>query len=198
MLRRPMIAILPALLLVACSSASPGASQGGDQSAAASVAGSAAASQPGSSVAPSLPDVGGDGLASVDLTITGGAKAGHYAADITQGGCSTGAAGAGVFTVASVTLDPDTAFDGPQIFVYDPAAAASGTEDQFSAAFIFDNYAVTVEVNPYLSASTGSDYGSGTATLDNRGSSATLTIVGTTSAGEQVNATIECHQVTNF
>ena len=104
----------------------------------------------------------------------------------------------GTFAVASVTVDPAEAFGGPQITLYDAAAAAGGDDAEFSAAFPFNNYAYTVEVNPKLSASQGSDYGSGTATLDNRGSSATLTIEGTTSAGEEVQATIECHEVAAF
>jgi hypothetical protein len=142
---------------------------------------------------------GGNGLASVDLTITGGDYAGHYVVDLVgSGGCSTGVVGPGTFTVASVTLDPASSFVGPQITIYDADAAVSGTDVEFSAAFPFDNYAYTVEVNPYLSRSQGSDFGSGTATLDNRGSTATLTIEGTSASGEAVSATIECHQVTNF
>ena len=97
-------------------------------------------------------------------------------------------------------MDPASSFVGPQITIYDAdaASAAGGTDVEFSAAFPFDNYAYTVEVNPYLSRSQGSDFGSGTATLDNRGSTATLTIEGTSANGETVSATIECHQVTNF
>jgi len=199
MLRRSAAAILPILLiLAACGGASPAASQpAGSQPAGTTAPSQPAASVPGS-VAASTPGGGGSGLASVDLTITGGDYAGNYQVDILTGGCSTGAVGPGTFTVASVTVDPVGVFQGPQITIYDAAAAASGTDSQFSAGFVFDNYAYVAEVNPYLSASTGSDYGSGTATLDNPGSTATLTIVGTTSAGEEVEATIECHTVTNF
>lgn len=203
MSRRTLGALIPLVLLVACSSPassgeesqgggggeSPAASAGGGESAAESAAASTGGGGGGG---------GGDGLASVVLTITGGDYAGHYEVDITSGGCSTGATGPGTFAVASVTVDPAEAFGGPQITLYDAAAAADGDDAQFSAAFPFNNYAYTVEVNPYLSASQGSDFGSGTATLDNRGSSATLTIEGTTSAGEEVQATIECHSVTNF
>lgn len=197
MIRRTLAVLVPVVLLVACSSpASSGeASQGGGVSAAPgegeSAAASAAASTGGGG--------GGDGLATVDLTITGGDYAGEYHVDITSsGGCSTGVVGPGTFSVASVTVDPAEAFGGPQIVIYDAAAAASGTDSQFSAAFPFNNYAYTVEVNPYLSASAGGNYGSGTATLDDRGTTATVTIEGTTAAGEEVQATIECHTVANF
>ena len=202
MFRRIVGALIPIVLLVACSS--PGSSGeesqgGGEESAAASTGGGeSAAESAAASTGGGGGGGGGDGVASVDLTITGGDYAGHYEVDITSGGCSTGATGPGTFTVASVTVDPAEAFVGPQITLYDAAAAADGDDSQFSAAFPFDNYAYTVEVNPYLTASQGTDFGSGTATLDNRGSSATLTIVGTTSAGEEVEATIECHTVTNF
>ncbi|HET7082507.1 MAG TPA: hypothetical protein VFJ00_02205 [Candidatus Limnocylindria bacterium] len=199
MFRRILGALIPIVLLVACSSSassgeeSPGG--GGEESAGASSGGGESAAE---SAAASTGSGSGDGLASIDLTITGGDYAGHYEVDITSGGCSTGATGPGTFAVASVTVDPAEAFGGPQITLYDAAAAANGDDAEFSAAFPFNNYAYTVEVNPYLSASQGSDFGSGTATLDNRGSSATLTIEGTTSAGEEVSATIECHTVTNF
>ena len=198
MIRRIVAVLVPVVILVACSSpASSGeASQGrGGESAAPgggeSAAASAAASTGGGG--------GGGGLATVDLTITGGDYAGDYHVEITgSGGCSTGVVGPGTFSVASVTVDPAEAFGGPQIVIYDAGAAASGTDSQFSAAFPFNNYAYTVEVNPYLSASQGGNYGSGTATLDDRGTTATVTIEGTTSANEQVEATIECHTVANF
>ena len=102
------------------------------------------------------------------------------------------------FAVSSVTVEPAEAFGGPQISLYDAAAAANGDNANFSAAFPFNNYAYTVEINPYLSASQGGNFGSGTATLDNKGDTATLTIEGTMAAGEQVNATIECHSVANY
>jgi hypothetical protein len=202
MLRRSLAFLVPAVLLIACSSASPSGStpesQGGGESSAPSQGGeSSVPSQGGESSAPSQAG-GGNGMASVDLTITGGDRAGHYQADIIEGGCASGTQGPNTFTVASVTLDPDTNFDGPQLFLYDAAAAAGGDDAMFSAAFVFDNYNYTVEVNPYLSASQNADFGSGTATLDNRGSTATITIEGTTANGETVSATIECHAVTNF
>jgi hypothetical protein len=204
MIRRPLAVLAPIVLLVACSSpASSGEqSQGGAPSSGESSA-PAESTAPGESAAASVGGGGGggDGLASVDLTITGGDYAGHYQVEITgQGGCSTGTFGPGTFSVASVTVDPADAFMGPQLTLYDAdaASAAGGDSANFSSAFPFNNYAYTVEVNPYLSASQGSNFGSGTATLDNRGSTATVTIEGTTSAGEQVQATIECHTVTNL
>ncbi|MEO8639066.1 MAG: hypothetical protein ABI458_04020 [Chloroflexota bacterium] len=198
MIPRMLAIVVPVALLVACSSpASSGQeSQGGgagESSAAGAGAGQSAAASTGGGGG------GGDSLASVDLTITGGEKAGHYQVEITgSGGCSTGVVGPGTFAVSSVTVDPAESFGGPQITIYDADAAASGTDSQFSAAFPFDNYAYTVEVNPYLSASQGGDFGAGTATLDNRGTTATLTIEGTTANGETVDATIECHSVANF
>lgn len=198
MIRRSLAVLVPIVLLVACSS--PGSSGEQSQGGAASAGASSPAREstaPGESVGGG----GGDGLASVDLTITGGDYAGHYQVEITgQGGCSTGATGPGTFAVASITVDPAEAFQGPQITLYDAdAASASGGDDaKFSAGFPFNNYAYTVEVNPYLSASQGSNFGSGTATLDNRGSTATVTIDGTTSADEEVHAVIECHSVANF
>lgn len=202
MLRRSLSLLVPLVLLVACSSSSPSAStqpsQGGGESTAPSDGESSAPSS-AETAAPSQPTGGGDGLASVDLTITGGDYAGHYEVDLVgSGGCATGTFGPGSFTVASVTVDPAGAFDGPQITIYEIGDSGGTTDEQFSAAFPFNTYAYTVEVNPYLSASQGSDFGSGTATLDNRGSTATLTIEGTTSSGEVVSATIECHQVTNL
>ncbi len=177
-------------LMVACSpsASSSQAEESGEPSAGApsDAAASQAASQAGGGGG------GGGGLASVDVTITGGAKAGHYEAEITQGGCSTGLYGPNSFTVASTAVEPAGSFGGAHVTIYDADGAAAGTDEEFSAAFPFDNFAVTVEVNPYL------DLGTGTATLDNQGSTATVTIVGTSSDGDQVDATIECHTVTNL
>jgi hypothetical protein len=201
-IRRTLAVLLPVAMLVACSS--PATSGEQSQGGAASTGESVPASEstaPGETAPASGGGGGGGGLASVDLTITGGDYAGHYEVEITgSGGCSTGVYGPGSFTVASVTVDPAEAFQGPQLTLYDAdAASAPGGDDaQFSAAFPFNDYAYTVEVNPYLSASQGGNFGSGTATLDNRGSTATVTIEGTTSAGEQVRATVECHSVTNL
>ena len=183
------------LLVAACSSTSPGASTGGGASSGPGASEGAATSLPAASQGGGG---SGGGNATVHLVITGGDFAGTYDVDITEGGCSTGATGAGSFAVASVVVDPKSAFDGPQITVYDAAAAASGTDSQFSAAFTFNSFAGTVEVNPYLTASQGRSFGEGTATLDNRGDSATLTIEGTTADGASVSATIECHKVSNF
>lgn len=198
MIRRFLAILLPVAVLVACSSpagsgqASQEGGGGGGASSAASAAASAAASTGGGGG-------GGDSLASVDLTITGGDYAGHYQVELVgSGGCSTGVVGPGTFTVASNSVEPADAFNGPQITIYNAEAAASGTDSEFSAAFPFNNYAYTVEVNPYLSASQGGNFGSGTATLDNKGSTATVTIEGTTANAETVSATIECHTVTNF
>lgn len=198
MLRRIAAVVMPLVILAACGGAAqtasePGATVGAIEPAESEPAASEpAASEPAASVSATTGDGGGAGMATVDLTITGGQKEGHYVAEITEGGCSTGATGPGTFSVASVTVDPDTDFDGPQLTIYDAAAAAGGTDEEFSAAFVFDNYSYTVEVNPKI------DLGTGTATLDNRGSSATVTIEGTSSDGDAVSATIECHSVTNF
>src|SRR3990172_529150 len=158
MIRRTLAVLVPLVLLVACSSSPAGStqeSQGGGQSSAPSSGGSAAESSAPSSAATQQPG-GGNGLASVDLTITGGDYAGHYVVDLVgSGGCSTGVVGPGTFQVASVDVEPADAFVGPQITIYDADAAASGTDVEFSAAFPFDNYAHTVEVNPYLSRSQG-------------------------------------------
>jgi hypothetical protein len=202
MIRRTLAVLVPVVMLVACSSpASSGEqSQGGAASAPESSA-PGESTAPGESAAASVGGGGGDSLASVDLTITGGDYAGDYHVEITgSGGCSTGVFGPGTFSVASVTVDPAEAFQGPQLTLYDAdaASAAGGDDANFSAAFPFNNYAYTVEVNPYLSASQGSNFGSGTAKLDNRGSTATVTIDGTTSANEEVHAVIECHTVASL
>ncbi len=190
MIRRTLAVLVPLVLLVACSSSPAGStpqSQAGSQSSAPSSGGSAAESSAPSSAATQQPG-GGDGLATADITITGGDHAGHYVVDLVEsGGCSTGVVGPGTFAVASVTVDPASSFVGPQITIYDAdaASAAGGTDVEFSAAFPFDNYAYTVEVNPYLSRSQGGDFGAGTAVLDNRGSTATLTIEGTSAVGRR-------------
>ena len=127
MIRRSLAVLVPVVMLVACSPASSGQqSQGGGVSPGESSA-AAESTAPGGSAAASVGGGGGgDGLATVDLTITGGDYAGTYHVEITgQGGCSTGATGPGSFSVASITVDPAEAFQGPQLTLYDADAASA-------------------------------------------------------------------------
>lgn len=190
MIRRTFAILVPLVLLVACSSPTDSGQEsqgggGGGESAAASTAGSVAES----AAASVGPGGGGDGVATAELTVVGGDLAGTYQVTITAGGCSRGVTGAGTFSVASSAVAAGAEpFDGPQLTLYDAAAAAAGT-DNFSAAFTFNSFANTLEVSP------AQLLGSGTATLDDRGDSATITIEGTSFEGATVNATIECHSV---
>lgn len=197
MSRRPMVALVSAVLLAACGATST--SQGGAASAAPSTAPSTAPSSgpsAPSSVAASASQAatasgGGGELASVTLHIDGGAKAGDYSATIRTGGCSRGTFGENTFAVSSVEVTSDGGFDGPQMTIFDAAAAASGT-DQFGVGLVFDNYATNLLMSPY------EGFGSGTLTLVDRGSTATIHAEGTLEDGSAATLDIECHSVTGL
>jgi len=194
MIRRTLALLVPLVLLVACSSPTGTGQEsqgggGGGESAAESMA-------PGESAAASVGGGGGggggDGLATAEVVVDSGDFAGTYNVTITAGGCSRGVTGPGTFAVASSSVAAGAEpFDGPQLTLYDAAAAAAGT-DNFSAAFTFNTFANTLEVSPAQSR------GTGTATLDDRGDTATVTIEGTSLEGPNVTATIECHEVADF
>jgi len=148
------------------------------------------ASAPAASAAASAPDAGGEGVASAELTVDSGSRAGDYSATLLNAGCSSDFIGPDTFAVASDQVEATGGFMGPQLTIYEASAAAGGT-DNFVFGAPFDNYAETLELVPQTDGR-----GTGTVTLDDRGSTATITIEGTTSDGIALSATIECHSVT--
>lgn len=195
MFRRRMTTLIAVPLLVAaCSSpgSSAGPSSGGAPSsgAGASQAGAASGAPGASTPAASQGAGGGSGVASANLNVGTGSRAGDYTATLVNGGCARNFSGANSFTVSSDQVEATGGFMGPMLSIFDATAAAAGT-DNFVFGAPFDNYAETYELVPGSSGR-----GTGTVKLTDKGATATITVDGTTADGITLKATIECHQVT--
>jgi hypothetical protein len=187
MFRRMLAILVPVTLLVACSSASPTSQE--SQGATASSAASEEASGEPSAAESATESTGDGGVASAEVTIGSGSRAGTYTATLLNGGCARNYIGPNSFTVSSDQVEATGGFVGPQLTISDASGAASST-DQFVFGAPFDNYAETFELVPQAP-----DRGTGTATLDDRGNTATVTVEGTTADGIAISATIECHSI---
>jgi hypothetical protein len=131
----------------------------------------------------------------VDVTVTGGANAGKYQASTDRGGCSAGLAGPGSF--GNQLSDPKNkdpkAFNSLQLVLPDAKKAAGGTGE----------FLLTVGFGPMMSRSAtytvdttkGKKAGSGTVTLDDKGSTAKVKFSATTPEGVKLEGTIDCKSV---
>ncbi|HVM24375.1 MAG TPA: hypothetical protein VM253_03145 [Candidatus Limnocylindrales bacterium] len=135
----------------------------------------------------------GDATASVDVTITGGEVAGSYSGSVSSGGCSRNPFEENSFGLQYST-DEQVELSSIQLVARDADAAASGGSDDFTATFTVGDLfeGVNLDIAPQ------NDRGSGTVTIDDRGDTATIQIEGETSEGVAVDATIECHTVTDL
>ena len=128
----------------------------------------------------------------VDVTITGGPSAGKYRAATDRGGCSAGLAGPGSF--GSQLSDPknrDTkAFNSVQLVVPD---AKNPREFQLMVGFgsVF-NRGTLYEVDTRGSRKEGS----GTLTIEDKGSTAMVRFSARTKDGVKLEGTIDCKSVT--
>jgi hypothetical protein len=129
----------------------------------------------------------------VHLVITGGANAGSYDGVTDRGGCSAGLTGAGSFgNQFSLPKEKDPKkFNSLQLIVPNAKAAASGTHD----------FTLIAGFGPLLARSaeykieTAKHSGSGTVTVNDKGSTATVTFDATTAAGVKLHGTIDCKSV---
>lgn len=182
------------LLAVACST--PGASAGPSSGGAPSVAPDASQAGPVSTEpGASQGGGGGGGLATVEITVGSGPRAGHYVEEASEEGCSRNFSFPGTFTVSSGTLIEATdELDGYLMMFIDAAGVGSGT-DNFQLLAYFNGGTETLNLTP---VAVGGTLGTGTATLDDRGDTATITIEGTTDAGIEISATMECHSIKDY
>jgi len=137
--------------------------------------------------------VEGDPVASLAVTLTGGADAGEYEAATPVGGCSYGLTGVDGFGLQHSVDEPE-GFTSHQLIVPSTAKAADGSS----------TFRTTVTIGPLRE---GNNYdintlpdaeqqlGSGTVTVDDRGETATITIQATTAEGVGIDATVECLEV---
>lgn len=133
----------------------------------------------------------------VHLVVSGGPLAGTYDAKMTDGGCSYGLTGAGSWgnQFSTSTNDPK-AFTSLQLIVPDAKAAARGTSAfQMTAGFgpLFGKGSTSYDVNTRADASTKT--GSGTVTVDDKGSTGHVMFDAKTADGVGLKGTIECASV---
>jgi hypothetical protein len=131
----------------------------------------------------------------VDITVTGGANPGKYQASTEKGGCSAGLTGPGSF--GNQLSDPKNkdpkGFNSLQLVLPDAKKAAGGTGE----------FLLTVGFGPLMSRSAtytvdttkGKKSGSGTVTLDDKGSTARVKFSATTPEGVKLEGTIDCKSV---
>lgn len=126
----------------------------------------------------------------IHLLLSSGAHAGSYEVDAKAVTCSHGLAGAKAW--GNQFSEDGAKPSSVQLIVPDAKAAATGTSEfLFTASFGQLLSGTHYEIN----RTNGREDGEGTATLTDRGSGATVKIVGTTTDGVGIDATIECRQV---
>ena len=130
----------------------------------------------------------------VHVVITGGAHAGTYDGSTDRGGCSAGMTGKGSFgNQYSLPKENDPkVLNSVQIIVPDAKAAANGTHNFFlNVAFgrIFKRVA-EYKVEPEKKM------GTGTVTVHDKGSTATISFDAKTADGVHLVGTVDCHSVT--
>jgi len=130
----------------------------------------------------------------VHVVITGGAHAGTYDGSTDRGGCSAGMTGKGSFgnQYSLPKENNPKVLNSVQIIVPDAKAAASGTHNFFlNVAFgrIFKRVA-EYKVEPEKKQ------GTGTVTVHDKGSTATISFDAKTADGVHLVGTIDCKSVT--
>lgn len=137
------------------------------------------------------PAVAGPRGTSMSLTISGTAKAGSWTKSQPMPNCTLGYAGEGVWGVAANDLENGgSGLRGIDLTVPDAANAKGGT-----ANFRFIAYIGGADKANQVEIDTRKEKGSGTATVDDRGGTATVTVKGRTADGAEVDARVECGTV---
>lgn len=133
----------------------------------------------------------------VHIVVSGGPLAGTYDAKMMDGGCSYGLAGEGAWgNQYSINSKDPKAFTSLQLVVPDAKAAAKGTTVfQMTAGFgpLFGKGQTSYDINTRPESSTKK--GSGTVTVDDKGSTGHVTFDAKTAEGVGLKGTIDCASV---
>ncbi|MEO8505840.1 MAG: hypothetical protein ABI609_18235 [Acidobacteriota bacterium] len=133
----------------------------------------------------------------VHLVVTGGAHAGTFDASGTHGGCSYGLAGPGSWgnqISSPKDKDPNT-FNSLQLIVPDAKAAAGGAKEFFLMVGFGPLLHRSAEYKVETRPSEAKKSGSGTVTVDDRGTTGKVTFSVTTADGVTLDGTIDCKTV---
>jgi hypothetical protein len=152
---------------------------------------------------PVVPPVEGEG--SVSVILSGGPDAGTYTANgVTN--CSLGLIGPGAWGVQFSLLDNVTLAELSSLQI---VSAAPGEEDDNNATFPGTKFLMTASIGPFLDPNRR-DYevkvktraseseGTGSATVNDTGTSAVIHATGTTADGVAIDATVNCPTVIRF
>lgn len=189
-------AILAIALLAGCSSASPAASDGAPSESTVPSESTAASSSSG----PSSSQGGSvSGYGQIRLQVDAGDFAGTWTGDIEVGGCSRNLIASanpivptfvqGTFSAGAAMVVGIPDFEGFLFEIYDSAAAAASGTEQFHVGLSFLDYTAGLLVEP------GKGTGSGTATLDDRGTTASLRADVTFDDGSSGSVEVDCYEV---
>ena len=169
-----------------------GCASGNDDAAPADTGAATGAATPGAAASGTEQDNG-----TVHLEVVGGPHAGTYDARMTSGGCSYGLAGAGSWgNQHSIDSQDPKTFTSLQLIVPDAKAAASGTSAflmtaSFGPLFGAGSTSYDIDTRP----NTSKKQGSGTVTVDDKGTTGKVTFDGKTASGIGLKGTIDCRKV---
>lgn len=143
-------------------------------------------------VAPATPADDASGAATtMRVVLTGGPKPGAYEKVSAEPTCTVGYASEGAWGNAASDLEDKEGLIGIDLIVPRPEEARSGTTDFMMTVYLDDRLD---PANQFL-IDTKNGKGTGTVTIEDRGSTATVTARGRTAEGVEVDATITCKQI---
>lgn len=136
-----------------------------------------------------LAGVGGGSV--IRATLSGGPLPGTHEKRHETTTCTVGWAETGAWGNAASDTEDKEGLVGVDLIVKDPAKAKAGTDDFLAIVYINDR----LDPKNQLTIEPRKGKGRGTVRIDDRGSTATVTIQGTSEAGVGVDATIDCAQI---
>ena len=125
------------------------------------------------------------------VTLTGGPLPGTHEKVHDSPTCTVGYAKKGAWGNAASDIDDKEGLVGIDMIVDDPAAAKTGTDKFMATVYVNDR----LDEKNQITIDPRNNKGTGTVTIDDKGSTATVTIKGTSAQGVGVDATIDCKQV---
>lgn len=125
------------------------------------------------------------------VTLTGGPKPGTYEKSSDEPTCTVGFASEGAWGNAASDLEDKSGLIGIDLIVPKPDAAKGGTSDFVMTVYLDDR----LDPANQFTLDPANGKGTGTVTIDDRGSTATVTARGETPEGVGIDARIECRQI---
>ena len=179
---RGTASLLASLSLLAACARGGEKADSGDSGATAATTGAAA-------TAAAAAGVGGG--STIRVTLTGGPLPGTHEKQHDSPTCTVGYAKQGAWGNAASDLEDKEGLVGIDMIVDDPAAAKSGTDKFMATVYVNDR----LDPKNQITIDPRNNKGTGTVTIDDKGSTARVTIKGKSAAGVGVDATIDCQQI---